>query len=72
MDVVLNYKISISLEKINKGFVFNNDKFVFVNQGFIGFFGEFGKLVSMGLLNKVCIYVYMLFVYKNVNFIYIV
>lgn len=31
MDVVLNYKISISLEKIDKGFVFNNDKFVFVN-----------------------------------------
>lgn len=70
MDVASNYKISISLEKINKGFALNNDKFVSVNQGFIGPPGEFGKPVSMGLLNKACIYAYTLSAHKNVNSIY--
>lgn len=68
MDVASNYKISISLEKIDKGFALNNDKFVSVNQGFIGPPGEFGKPVSMG--TWLCIYAYTLSAPKNVNSIY--
>ena len=62
----------MDVERINKGFALNNDKFVSVNQGFIGPPGEFGKPVSMGtwLLNKACIYAYTLSAHVNVTSIY--